>query len=589
MFYLLFLCILSINNNFSCNCCCNGNSDKKYNDGSSTSNTKPIINNDDNNDNNHKQNISESNNNDNLEYNTKDNLQNRDTHNEKDKKYNENINKLKADFNNFKKNALTNLKNTLLTKNEYIKQLADEELYLIHVYTQANDIKNIESIQIEGTGKSQLRCKKITLNNNKTIYIKGNKYSPQLFYDLLHEIDLLDFKYYFSLNYVLSEHVNQNIDNEDLNQEILDMDKNLDTAKLNDMLSKIKNFKEYNFFCSLLRLGDCNLIYRLDNSYFKEEGDKYRVFLLDVDYPDEVNRISEGESYSRFYSVLNSKITFLKFIDKYSLNSSSQIFLKHKEITSELLVALSISLTLYENEQDFLDENTITFKDFMKKYSTTNIIGNPKQIIHFKLEDKNFVSKYNEGYLGYKTTQVNTNNYPTNIILTIKYMFENFKNTRNDILNKDIENKFLEYILPLLYTHLGIEEKCKDFEKECKDPEKKCSSQKKALMQAIETIEKFKDTFLKNYELSKNLIISINNYYKIQKIIKPELFDTLMNVDTFTNEENKEIKTKLIKLINFIKQHETEYDSSYIGQIKGYFNFLKIKNMFPNIISDINF
>ena len=108
-------------------------------------------------------------------------------------------------------------------------------------------------------------------------------------------------------------------------------------------------------------------------------------------------------------------------------------------------------------------------------------------------------------------------------------------------------------------------------------------------MQAIETFEKFKDTFLKNYELSKNLIISINNYYKIQKIIKPELFDTLMNVDTFTNEENKEIKTKLIKLINFIKQHETEYDSSYIGQIKGYFNFLKIKNMFPNIISDINF
>ena len=98
-----------------------------------------------------------------------------------------------------------------------------------------------------------------------------------------------------------------------------------------------------------------------------------------------------------------------------------------------------------------------------------------------------------------------------------------------------------------------------------------------------------KDTFLKNYELSKNLIISINNYYKIQKIIKPELFDTLMNVDAFTNEENNEIKVKLIKLINFIKKHETEYDSSYIEQIKGYFNFLKIKNMFPKIISDINF
>ena len=299
MFYFIFLCILSINNNFYCNCCCNGNSDKEYNDGSSTSNTKPIINND----NNHKQNNSESNNNDNSKYNTENNLQNRDTDNGKDKKYNENINKLKADFDNFKKNDLTNLKNTLLTKNKNIKQLTNEELYLIYVYTQENNIQNIESVQIEKTGDSQLGCKKITLNNNVTIYIKGNEYSPKLFYDLLHEIGLLDFKYYFSLNYVLTEHVNQNIDNEDLNQEILDMDKNLDTTKLKNMLLKIKNFKEYNFFCSLLRLGDCNLIYRLDNSYFIKEEDKYRVFLLDVDYPNEDNRISKGKSYSRFYSV----------------------------------------------------------------------------------------------------------------------------------------------------------------------------------------------------------------------------------------------------------------------------------------------
>ena len=572
MFYFLFLCILSINNNFSCNCCCNGNSDKKYNDGSSTSNTKPIINNDDNNDNNHKQNNSESNNNDNLEYNTKDNLQNRYTHNEKDKKYNESINKLKADFNNFKKNDLTNLKNTLRTKNINIKQLVDEELFLIYVYTQINNIQNIESIQIEKTGCSQLRCKKITLNNNVTIYIKENKYSPKLFYDLLNEIGLLDFKYYFSLNYVLSEHVNQNIDNEDLNQEILDMDKNLDTTNLKNMLLKIKNFKEYNFFCSLLRLGDCNLIYRLDNSYFKKEEDKYRVFLLDVDYPDEYNRISKGKSYSGFYSVLDSKIIIFKFINKYFLNSSS-IFFKHKEITSELLVALSISLTLYENEKNFLNKETITIEDFMKKYSTTNIMEKPEKIIHFGLDDKNFISKCNEGDLGDKTKQFNTYSYPKNIILTLKYMFEDFIKKNNIQTKKEQEEKFLTYILPSLYIHLGIEEKVKN----------------KEHYENINTIEKFKKVFFDNYHIYKNFIISINNYWKIQEIIKPNLFNELMDINKFTNEENDEIKKKLIKLINFIKKHETEYDSSYIEQIKGYFNFLKIKNMFPKIISDINF
>ena len=583
MFYFLFLYILSINNNFSCNCCCNGNSDKKYNDGSSTSNTKPIINND----NKPKQNNLEHNNNGNLEYNTEDNLRNRDTHNEKDKKYNENINKLKADFNNFKKNDLPNLKNTLLTKNEYKEQLADEELYLIHVYTQKNNIENIESVQIEKTGDSQLRCKKITLNNNMIIYIKRNQYSPKLFYDLLHEIGLLDFKYYFSLNYVLTEHVNQNIDNEDLKQEILDMDKNFDTTKLNDMLSKIKNFKEYNFFCSLLRLGDCNLIYRLDNSYFIKEGDKYRVFLLDVDYPEGRNRISTGKSYSRFYSVLNSKTSTLRLLNSDFINSRSY-FYKYENLNEDLLTVLAILLTINEDRIIVFRQN-LDEKDLNKieKYSQLGKIQNPTQITFDKLEDKNFIKYVNDEKnteIKYRSKNEYINKeYPLNLISTLEEMYESFKNDHNDILNKNIENEFLEYILPLLYKHLEIEKKCKYFE------ENRYGSHGKTLKQAIETFEKFKDTFLKNYELSKNCIITANNYWKIQEIIKPNLFNELMNINTFTDEENNEIKEKLIKLINFIKQHETEYNSSYIEQIKGYFNFLKIKNMFPKIISDINF
>ena len=567
IFYLLFLYIFNLNNIVYCKCCTccnNGNKDeKKYEFKSSLIGKKPLINNDDliNKD---KQN--------NLESNNKDNLQNTDTYNKNNEKYNENQNIIKNELDNFIKNDLNDFKNKLININKDIEKLSDERLYLINLYIKQNNIENVESIQIERCINSALRCIKITLND-KTFYIKGCQYSPELFYDLLTHIGLLDYKYYFSLNYVLSEHVDQNIDNEDLNQEIVDMDYNLDTTKLKNMLLKIKNFKEYNFFCSLLGLGDCHLIYRLDNSYFKQDGDKYKVFLLDVDCPDYMNRNSRGELYSKFYDVLTSKTVIFKFLNKV-FRSSGTAFYVNDKISPELLVALSISFTLNEENIDNIFNENHDLNYIKKKYSFDNTINKRQQIINFELKDKNFIDYvYKNKDVNYKPKRIYYNKYPRNFIYTLKDMYEEFKNKDKSTSEEEKESKFLEYILPLLYTHLGIEEKAKNEED----------------YEEINTLEKFKDAFLKNYNLNKSTLITINNYYRIQCVLKPELFNELMDVNKFTDEENNEIKSKLIKLVNFIKEHEDEYKTDYIELIKENFNFLKKNNMFPKIISGISF
>ena len=57
--------------------------------------------------------------------------------------------------------------------------------------------------------------------------------------------------------------------------------------------------------------------------------------------------------------------------------------------------------------------------------------------------------------------QRDTNKPGFNLVLDL---FEEFKNKDKSTSEEEKESKFLEYILPLLYTHLGIEEKAKNEE-----------------------------------------------------------------------------------------------------------------------------
>lgn len=480
----------------------------------------------------------------------------------------------KSEIDSFIKNDLENLKNKLKDKNKDIDKLRNEELYLINLYLKENNIKNIESILIEGI-LSLNKAIKISINGDKIIYIKKCNFYTKIFYDLLKEIGLLDFKYYFSLTYVASEHVEQNIENEDINIKYLKIDKSLETKNLKKMLSKIENFKEYNFFCALLGLGDCNLIYRLDNSYFKKTDKGYKVYLLDVDFPSSSDRNCSGEGYSRFYDVLSSKTVILSYFDSF-FRANREYLYKYEKFSDELLVALAISFIMCENSIEIFDEsvyeNAKSYQylkslskngDNVKNPAKLNCKFNGKQFIEYVCTNNDFLYKPENGL-----ELLEKLDHPENFTCALEEIFKKFKIENNKDIKDEIEKKFLDFIIPVLYN---------------------CGPSSQKGKKKSPSLDEFKEKFLENYKLSKNCMFTVNKYYLAQGITKENLITELLSVDKFTEKENKEIKEKLIRLISFINTHKEEYKDEYISYIKSNFRFLKSNNMFPKIISDVNF
>ena len=81
---------------------------------------------------------------------------------------------------------------------------------------------------------------------------------------------------------------------------------------------------------------------------------------------------------------------------------------------------------------------------------------------------------------------------------------------------------------------------------------------------------------------------TVNNYYKAQYIIKPKIFDEIMEEKNFSDEENENIRQKLINLIDFVKENESKYNQKAVQMLKNNFRNLKNKNMYQKIIKDLN-
>ena len=154
-------------------------------------------------------------------------------------------------------------------------------------------------------------------------------------------------------------------------------------------------------------------------------------------------------------------------------------------------------------------------------------------------------------------------------------MFEDFVNKNPSLTKAEQEKKFIEYILPILFEGL-ITKKIIDSHKKSKQKE------------YFTDFNTFKKEFYKNYPRNKDNLTTINRYYLDLYIVRPKIFDEIMKEENFSNEENKNIKNKLIKLINFVQEHENEYDSDVIQTLKKNFRFLKNNNMYGNIINGID-
>lgn len=245
------------------------------------------------------------------------------------------------------------------------KEIDLEKIYLLFKFTKDNKIGKIKKIEEEEIDNSLRRCTKITINDAYICYFKQQSYSDKIYFDLLKEIGLLDYKYYLSKNYILTEHVEQNINNNHVinDDNLIIFDKDSEN-RFRDMISKIKNFKQYSFFCSLLRLSDCNLINRFDNSYFKAEGDGYKVLLLDVDDSGDTNVFGEGKEYEKFYDILDSNTK--KAIPTFNDNRKIYTHIKEGSDYIPFLMALTISFTISEDIL-YLDD---FFPQYFKKIFT---------------------------------------------------------------------------------------------------------------------------------------------------------------------------------------------------------------------------
>ena len=98
----------------------------------------------------------------------------------------------------------------------------------------------------------------------------------------------------------------------------------------------------------------------------------------------------------------------------------------------------------------------------------------------------------------------------------------------------------------------------------------------------------FKNEFYKNYYGNKDNLHTINTYYLDLYIIRPKVFDEIMAQENFSEEENENIRQKLIKLIDFVKENENKYNQKAVQILKNNFRFLEDNNMYQKIINGID-
>ena len=459
--------------------------------------------------------------------------------------------------------------------------LKPEQIILLHQFTLDNNIQNINKIEIESMENSSSCCIKVNINDN-ICYIKEQSKSNEFFFEALKLLGLLDFKYSFTENYILTEHVDQNINNLDINKDYLILGKDLNPKNLKNMLSKIKNFKEYNFFCALLGLVDCDLIYRLNNSYFKKDGEKYKVFLLDVDSTIETLIPHRNDVHAnKFYNILATSTSLLTGIGKISKQHFFRFDTNEKNIN---LIGRAISFTVCDEKINLFHNDT----SLIAKYSKSGKVNTESRNI---IKERNEVN--NENFINYVNDKSNIavkyrpkknyedESYPKNITFSICDMFEDFIEQNPKLTEAEQEKTFIEYILPILFKTI--------ITKEIINSHKKSNYKKKSNDKTYFTdFDTFKNEFYKNYYGNKDNLHTINNYYLDLYIIRPKVFDEIMEEKNFSDEENGNIRQKLIKLIDFVKENENKYNQKAVQILKNNFKFLKDNNMYHKIINGID-
>lgn len=236
------------------------------------------------------------------------------------------------------------------------------------------------------------------IDNNGKFVVKFGKYKYISQHESLYEAIKNDSKMYFILNskgkevykseeklYIKLSNSNSNMYRLELNDKIVLLDFN---GKIIDELKKESNISDYNF--------NCNDRYC---SYFTND----KTYVYDLNKGKKIINLT-GEYYIQEY--LNDTIVFEGQNDNYKIYRKDKLILDTKsryfKIISDGYAAVDSTITLYDKNGNFIDDNIVFYKD-TKNYVTK--------------EDyrKNIYSFYKDGKLAKEDTTISNFQSSNNI------------------------------------------------------------------------------------------------------------------------------------------------------------------------------
>ena len=145
-------------------------------------------------------------------------------------------------------------------------------------YLETKGLDKINTVTTYKGIKSQNHCRKITINDNKVVFIKQDKCDNSFYIDLLKYLDYCDLEYIYQDGVILTEEVKNDYEielKENFDKEYFD--------KRIDILEKTENLLPYFTILSFLNFWDCGTL-KLNNHIFKKQNnDKYLIKALDID------------------------------------------------------------------------------------------------------------------------------------------------------------------------------------------------------------------------------------------------------------------------------------------------------------------
>ena len=416
-----------------------------------------------------------------------------------------------------------------------------DNIFKKYLETKGLDKTNKETTY-EGI-KSQNHVRKITIDNNKVIFIKHDKHDNSFYIDLLKSLDYCDLEYLYQDGVILTEEVKNDYEIElkdNFNREYFN--------KTKDILEKTENLLPYFTILSFLNFWDCGTL-KLNNHIFKKQSNgKYLIKVLDIDVKE--YREGNDEDYYNFYFDLNTGFNMFNEIRLFvtqTFNSNDLDFKKFIIFTNYSINYIPVISKIFKDEvEELQEEEKSCFEYFGDNISS-------------KIELNDYLEKQLKYDGNYRDKDI------------FEFLIKQYKGDFNKFLKdyimcslKDEDDCFNDNkTLIKVCKYLKIEEK-EDYTNDEK----------------VEIVLKLYQKLIEKTEKTFELLFEYFKFYNY-------LGDKMKEI---TEEQKGEIKRKFDKMLDFliINKDNNKYDKDQIDNVVNNIKKIQKSTLFRFIFDDEN-